>query len=123
EKTWLSAPGIAMIALSDRAWKATETARMQRFFLDLGRAREFAAKGETPWTPAIAVLFQMDVALEMMEREGIDGVYRRHRAVAAATRSGLEALGFRLLAAPQDRSVTVTCAWLPDGLDWKPFNA
>jgi aspartate aminotransferase-like enzyme len=123
QKTWMSAPGIAMIALSDRAWKANETARMPRFYLDLGLAREFASKGQTPWTPAIAVLFQMDVALEMMEREGLDGVYRRHRAVAAATRAGLEALGFRLLAAPLDRSLTVTCAWLPDGLDWKPFNS
>jgi aspartate aminotransferase-like enzyme len=67
-------------------------------------------------------MFQLDVALEMMEREGLAGVYRRHAAVAAATRAGLVALGFRLFADPNHYSATVTNAWLPDGLDWKAFN-
>ena len=44
---------------------------MPRSYFDLAEARDFAAKGQTPFTPAIAVMFQLDVALEMMEREGI----------------------------------------------------
>jgi aspartate aminotransferase-like enzyme len=122
QKTWMSAPAIAVIALSDRAWEANRTARMPRAYFDLATARDFAAKGETPWTPAIAVMFQLDVALDMMEREGRDNVYARHSAVAAATRAGLTALGFRLFADPAHPSTTVTNAWLPDGLDWKAFN-
>ncbi len=123
QKTWMSAPGIAMIALSDRAWQANVSARMPRAYFDVASARDFAARGETPYTPAIAVMFQLDVALDTMEREGLDGVYRRHAAVAAATRAGLEALGFRLFADPSHFSSTVTNAWLPEGLDWKAFNA
>ncbi len=123
QKTWMSAPAIAMIALSDRAWQANATAKMPRAYFDLASARDFAAKGQTPYTPAIAVMFQLDVALDMMEREGMDGVYRRHAAVAAATRAGLEALGFRLFADPAHFSSTVTNAWLPDGVEWKAFNA
>jgi len=123
QKTWMSAPAIAMIALSERAWAANAVARMPRAYFDLAMAREFAAKGETPYTPAIAVMFQLDVALEMMEREGIDGVYRRHGAVAAATRAGQEAQGFRLFADPDHFSTTVTNAWLPDGVEWKALNA
>lgn len=123
QKTWMSAPGIAMVALSDRAWEANAGARMPRSYFDLAEAREFAGKGQTPFTPSVAVMFQLDVALEMMEREGIDGVYRRHAAVAAATRAGLEALGYRLFADPAHFSSTVTNAWLPDGIDWKAFNA
>src|SRR3954451_19087645 len=88
----------------------------------LTSAREFASKGEEPFSPAVAVMFQMDVALDMMERETVDGVYARHAAVAAATRAGLEALGFRLFADPAHFSSTVTNAWLPDGVDWKAFN-
>jgi aspartate aminotransferase-like enzyme len=122
QKTWMSAPGIAMIALSDRAWQANSTARMPRSYFDLAAAREFAAKGETPFTPAIAVMFQLDVALDAMEHEGLDGVYERHAAVAAATRAGLTALGFRLFADPDHYSFTVTNAWLPDGIEWKSFN-
>jgi aspartate aminotransferase-like enzyme len=123
QKTWMSAPAIAMIALSPRAWAANTTARMPRAYFDLAMAREFAAKGETPYTPAIAVMFQLDVALEMMEREGLAGVYRRHARVAAATRAGLVALGFRLYADPAHASATVTNAWLPEGVEWKSFNA
>lgn len=123
QKTWMSAPGIAMIALSERAWRANASARMPRSYFDLAAAREFAARGETPFTPAIAVMFQMDVALDMMEREGIHGVYRRHAAVAAATRAGLTALGFRLFADPDHFSFTVTNAWLPDGVEWQALNA
>ncbi len=123
QKTWMSAPGIAMIALSDRAWQANATARMPRSYFDLAEAREFAAKGQTPFTPTIAVLFQLDVALELMERETIEGVYRRHASVAAATRAGLEALGFRLFADTAHFSTTVTNAWLPDGVEWNALNS
>jgi aspartate aminotransferase-like enzyme len=111
-----------MITLSERAWAANATAGMPRSYFDLAAAREFASKGETPFTPAVAVMFQLDVALDMMERESIDGVYRRHAAVAEATRAGLTALGFRLFADPAHFSFTVTNAWLPDGVDWKALN-
>src|SRR5438552_8711765 len=123
QKSWMSAPGIAMIALSERAWQANAAAGMPHSYFDLAEARTFAARGETPFTPAVAVMFQLDVALEMMERQGLDGVYRRHAGVAAATRAGLEALGFRLFADPHHFSFTVTNAWLPDCLDWKAFIA
>ena len=67
-------------------------------------------------------MFQLDVALEAMTRETLEGVYRRHAAVAAATRAGLEALGYRLFADPAHFSSTVTNAWLPEGVEWKSFN-
>jgi aspartate aminotransferase-like enzyme len=85
--------------------------------------RTSAATGETPWTPAIGIAFQLDVALGLMADEGRDAIFGRHAACAAATQAGLEALGFRLFADPAHRSPTVTAAWIPDGLDWKAFNA
>jgi aspartate aminotransferase-like enzyme len=122
QKSWMVAPGLAMIALSPRAWEASRTATMPRFYFDLAQAREFAAKGQTPWTPALAVLFQLDAAMALIEAEGYDSIIARHRAVAAATRAGLVALGFRLYADQRYASTTVTAAWIPDGLDWKSFN-
>ena len=58
-----------------------------------------------------------------MEAETPAGVFARHAACAAATRAGLEALGFRLLADPAFASNTVTAAWIPEDLDWKAFSA
>lgn len=122
QKSWMVPPGMSMVALSDRAWEATSRARMPRFYLDLNRARKSGAKNQTPWTPAVGILFQLDESTELMEREGAAAIFARHRASAAAARAGLEALGFRLFADPSHASQTVTAAWLPEGLDWKTFN-
>ncbi|HEX5824785.1 MAG TPA: alanine--glyoxylate aminotransferase family protein [Candidatus Limnocylindrales bacterium] len=122
QKAWMAAPGLAMIAASDRGWAATETARMPRFYLDIRTHRDSAAAGETPFTPAIAVVFQVDEGLRLMQAEGKDGVFARHEACAAASRAGLAALGFELLADPRFASKTVTAAKLPEGHEWKPFN-
>jgi aspartate aminotransferase-like enzyme len=122
QKAWMAAPGLAMIAASKRGWAATETATMPRFYLDLRLHRESAAAGQTPFTPAIAVVYQVDEGLRLMQAEGKDGVFARHEACAAASRAGLRALGFELLADDQVASKTVTAAKLPDGQEWKPFN-
>lgn len=122
QKAWMAAPGLAMVAASERAWAATETARMPRFYLDLRKHRDAMRDGETPWTPAIAVAYQVDEGLRLMQEEGQAGVFARHVACAAATQAGLQSLGFELFADAANRSRTVTAAWIPDGLDWKAFN-
>ena len=86
---------------------------MPRFYLDLRAHRESHADGQTPWTPAIAVVFQVDEGLRLMTAEGADGVFARHEACAAATRAGLAALGFELFADPRHASQTVTAARRP----------
>jgi aspartate aminotransferase-like enzyme len=122
QKAWMAAPGLAMIAASARAWSAMETATMPRFYLDLRAHRDAAANGQTPFTPAIAVVYQVDEGLRLMAEEGAAGIFLRHEVCAAASRAGLAALGFDLFADPPVASKTVTAAWVPDGLDWKAFN-
>ena len=122
QKAWMSAPGLAMIAASGRAWAAMETATMPRFYLDLRAHRDSHVNGQTPWTPAIAVVYQVDEGLRLMAAEGKDGVFARHEACAAASRAGLSALGFELFADPAVASKTVTAAVVPGDLDWKAFN-
>ncbi len=123
QKAWMAAPGMAFAAVGERAWKAAETARMPRFYFDFKRHRDSAASWQTPWTPAVAVMYQVDEGLRLMAEETPEGVFARHAACAAAARAGLRALGFELLADPAFASQTVTAAWVPEGLDWKAFNA
>lgn len=123
QKAWMAAPGLAMIAASPRAWAAMETATMPRVYLDLRAHRESHVSGQTPWTPAIAVLYQVDEGIRLMSAEGADAVFARHEACAAAARAGLVALGFELLADQRHASRTVTAALVPEDLDWKAFNA
>ncbi len=121
QKAWMAAPGLAMIAASERAWAAMEMARMPRFYLDLRAHRDSAASGQTPFTPAIGVVFQVDEGLRLMAQEGKDAVFARHETCAAAARAGLDALGFDLFADQRHASRTVTAAHVPDDLDWKAF--
>jgi aspartate aminotransferase-like enzyme len=122
QKSWMSPPGLAMVSVSERAWQAMETARLPRFYFDLRRARASAGSGETPFTPAVGICFALDAALELIEAEGYDAVFARHAAVAAATRAGLAAMGFRLFADPAHASDTVTAALVPEGADWPAFS-
>ena len=123
QKAWMAAPGLAMVATSERAWAAMETATMPRFYLDLRGHRESHAKGQTPWTPALGVVYQVDEGLNLMDQETAARIFARHEACAAATRAGLTALGFELFADQRFASRTVTAAKVPEGLDWKTFNS
>jgi aspartate aminotransferase-like enzyme len=122
QKSWMVPPGLAMIALSTRAWVAVERSNMPRFYFDLKMHREAMAKGETPWTPAISVAFALDEGIRLIEAEGYPQIFARHAACGAAARAGLQALGIRLLADPEAASNTVTSAWLPDGVEWPALS-
>ena len=122
QKSWMSPPGLAMVSISPRAWTAAERATMPRFYFDLAAHRDSLAKGETPWTPAVSVAFALDAALALIEAEGYPAVFARHAACGAAARAGVQALGFRLFAAPGVESDTVTAVHLPEDLPWADFN-
>ena len=118
QKGWMAPPGLAMIAVSKRAWEAHERSRMPRFYFDLTYSREFLEKKQTPWTPAISVLFGLDTALEMMLSEGMDNVFSRHRRVARHLRDGLKSLGLELFVEEEKyASNTVTAFRVPFGTD------
>ncbi len=122
QKAWMIPPGLAMVAASPRAWSAAENATMPRFYFDLAKHREVLAKGQTPWTPAVGIIFQLEAALELIEAEGWEAIYRRHAACGAASRAGLAAMGFELYADQAFASDTVTAALVPEGVDWSAFN-
>jgi aspartate aminotransferase-like enzyme len=123
QKAWMASPGIAIAAVGERAWTANATAGMPRAYWDFGEARAWAGKGQTPWTPAVAVLYGLRVGVQRLREEGRERTWARHAAIANGVVAGIEALGLEPVAAPEHRSATVTAAWLPAGIEWAPFNA
>ena len=123
QKAWMASPGIAIAAIGERARAAGETALMPRFYWDFAEARTWAGKSQTPWTPAISVLYGLRVGVQRLREEGRERTWARHAAIAAGVVAGIESLGLRPVAPVAHRSATVTAAWLPEGLDWAPFNA
>jgi aspartate aminotransferase-like enzyme len=111
-----------MAAASERAWATAERATMPRFYFDLVKHREVLPKGQTPWTPAVGLFFQLEAALELMEAEGWQAIFARHAACGAASRAGLAAMGFQLYADQAHASNTVTSALVPEGVEWSALN-
>jgi aspartate aminotransferase-like enzyme len=118
QKGWMVPPGLAFIALSERGWEANESARMPRFYMDVGKHRDFLQKGQTPWTPAVSIFYGLDVALEKMAAEGMESVYARHAKIGQMVREGIKALGLELLATDErNASNTVTAIKCPEGVE------
>ncbi|HSR26447.1 MAG TPA: alanine--glyoxylate aminotransferase family protein, partial [Candidatus Eisenbacteria bacterium] len=122
QKGWMAPPGIAFVTVNDRAWELSEQSRSPRYYFDWRQARKHAANGSTPWTPAVAVLYGVQEGIRMLEEEGLEQVYARHRRLADATEAGLAALGFELFAAEGFRSATVTSAVPVPGLEVAAFR-
>ena len=118
QKGWMCPPGIAMIAVSPRAWEAAKLSTMPKFYFDLTQAHKSAALGQTPWTPAISLIYGMDHAVQKMLATGnMQAVYDFHAHIAQYTRDGLMSLGLKLVAKDlKHASNTVTAAWLPEGI-------
>jgi aspartate aminotransferase-like enzyme len=116
QKGWMAPPGIAFAAVGPRAWEVVERARSPRFYFDWKSHRTWAEKGFTPSTPAVSTLFAVQEGIRILQEEGLEAAYRRHRRVADATAAGLQAAGLTLLAREGYRSATVTAAVVPDGI-------
>jgi aspartate aminotransferase-like enzyme len=117
QKGWMLPPGLAFVSFSERAWEAQAEAKMPRFYLDLSMYKRYLEIGQPPYTPAVSVMFALDLALEKLLEEGMDSVFRRHTEIGEATRSGLKAQGLTLFADEAVASNTVTAVKVPDGVD------
>ena len=81
QKGFMVPPGLAFASVGPRAWAASKEARLPRFYLDFERHKSYFERGQTPWTPAVSVMFALDKALELMLAEGMPAIFGRHEAV------------------------------------------
>ncbi|MGZ8483854.1 MAG: pyridoxal-phosphate-dependent aminotransferase family protein [Candidatus Binatia bacterium] len=116
QKALMLPPGLGFIALSDRAWEKTKTAKLPRFYFDLNLERKNQQKGSGAFTPAVSLIFGVRASLDMIQREGLVNVYARHDRLCHATRAAAKALGLKLLA-PDSPSPAATGIYLPEGID------
>ncbi len=119
QKGWMVPPGLTMVSVSQKAWKAFETAKMPRFYWDFSKAKSYLEKGQTPWTPALTVMYGLGISLDMMLKEGMDNIYTRHARISKATRDGAKSLGLPLFADEKYASNTVTAVANPGNYDYK----
>jgi aspartate aminotransferase-like enzyme len=115
QKALMLPPGLAIVSVSDKAWRIHERATLPRFYLDLGRERKSQEKGETLFTPAVSLVVGLRESLRMLKEEGLENVFFRHERLAAATRAAAGGLGLELLSSSPTASVTAIR--MPSGID------
>ncbi|MCP9792444.1 pyridoxal-phosphate-dependent aminotransferase family protein [Vulcanococcus limneticus] len=116
QKGYMMPPGLAFVAVSDKAWEAYKHADLPKFYLDLGKYRKSAKADSNPFTPAINLYFALEASLEIMQKEGLEAIFSRHARHRAAAQAGMKAIGLPLYAAEGHGSPAIT-AVAPEGID------
>jgi len=107
QKSLMVPPGLGVLAVSPRAWEVIERNKTQHaYYLNLIKARKSAAEFDTPFTPAHLLVRGLNKALELILAEGVENVWRRTAAMAAATRAAGQAIGLPVFSKSPSDSVT-----------------
>jgi len=122
QKGLMLPPGMALLAVSEKALKANPSAKCARSFWDWQAVLESNAEGHYPYTPATALLFGLSESLKMLFEEGLENVFKRHARLAGACRKAIEAMTLKLFAQnAANYSSTLTAVAMPQGLDSDAF--
>jgi len=117
QKALMTPPGLAFASVSERALEAARALPGGRYYFDWARTAKSQAQGASPFTPAVSLFLGLDVALGLIEQEGLENVWARHELLARAARAGVLGLGLELFGDPDERSSVVTALELPGDVD------
>ncbi len=97
QKALMLPPGLSFAALSDKAWRFVERSNLPKYYFDFKKELKSAQKNQSSYTPAISLFVGLRESLNLIRKEGLEAVFRRHEKLAAATRAAVKALGLELL--------------------------
>src|SRR5687768_12217605 len=86
QKGLMLPPGLAMLAISEKALHAARSARLPRSYWSWESMLASNATGYFPYTPATNLLYGLRESLRMLEEEGLTNVFARHARLAEAAR-------------------------------------
>ena len=117
QKGYMMPPGLSFVALSDKAWQASEKSNLPKFYLNLSSYKKVIEKNSTPFTPSVNLYFALEASLEMMKKEGLKEIFKRHDRHKRATQAAMKAIGLNLFAAEGYGSPSITAVESPQNID------
>jgi aspartate aminotransferase-like enzyme len=120
QKALMAPPGLAFTSANGAALERAAAGAGRRYYFDWARTVSGQQKDppDSPFTPAVGLVRALDVALGMIEAEGLEQVYQRHALLGRATREAAKALELELLGGtPDENANVVTAIALPDSID------
>ncbi len=115
QKAFMIPPGVAMLSISDRAWRRIEKCGRPRYYLDLMRERKAQAQGQSAYTPAVSIIQGLKAALDLILKMGVDGLVANAALQAGATRAAIQRWGMQIF--PRVSGNAVTAFVPPAGVD------
>ena len=130
QKAVMIPPGLSYLAVSQRAWDRMEATYNPRYYFDLRKERKNAAKGESAYTPSVALIAAMGAALDYIAAQaatpdnpsgdlqaGRDKLVHNAQTCAAMTRAAATAMGLKLFAPEGREAGAATAIVPPPGVD------
>jgi serine---pyruvate transaminase len=119
QKALMCPPGLAFAGVGQAALERAEASPGRRSYFDWGATAKGQRKNppDSPFTPAVTLFMGLDVALDMIEKEGLGEVFERHRVLGRAARAAARALDLELFGPEDENANVVTAIKLPDGID------
>src|ERR1700694_4156713 len=115
--------GLGFNAVSEKALAVAQANPSMRAYWDWQEVIAFNKVGTWPYTPAVNLLFGLKEAVAMLEEEGLDNVFARHKRHSAATRAAVKAWGLETQCQdPHAHSPALTGVVMPEGHDADNFR-
>jgi aspartate aminotransferase-like enzyme len=108
QKGYMIPPGLGFVSVSAKAWRAYETAKLPKFYLDLKKYKKATDENSSPFTPPVNLMYGLQASLEMMQAEGLTNIFARHHRHTQATRAAIKACGLSLFAPDTAASPAIT---------------
>jgi alanine-glyoxylate transaminase/serine-glyoxylate transaminase/serine-pyruvate transaminase len=123
QKGLMLPPGLGFNAVSEKALAVAKANPSMRSYWDWHEVIAFNKLGTWPYTPAVNLLFGVREAIAMLEEEGLDNVFARHKRHSAATRAAVKAWGLETQCQdPHAHSPALTGVVMPEGHDADNFR-
>jgi aspartate aminotransferase-like enzyme len=119
QKALMCPPGLGFASPNERALELAAASPGGRFYFDWQKTLKGQRKDppDSPFTPPVSIFMALDVALRMIEEEGLDNVFERHRVLGRAARTAVKALDLEIFGPEDEASNVVTAIKLPEGID------
>lgn len=124
QKGLMLPPGMSFNAISEKALRASESAKLPRAYWDWQEMLKPNRTGFFPYTPPTNLLYGLREALHMMKEEGLANIFKRHDRYAEATRAAVRAWGLEIVCEePREYSSSLTAVFMPEGHDADKLRA
>jgi aspartate aminotransferase-like enzyme len=120
QKGFMLPPGLGFVSVGPKAWELCARSTMPRWYWDYKAVKEKNRVHQFPYTPPTSLFFGLRESLKILiQEEGLENVWQRHAAVAAAVRNAVVAMGLGLFAEKGHESDTVTAIAIPGEIAYK----